>query len=148
MEKEKRVDVLLVEDNLDDTELTIYSLINANDNLSPRHFSNGEDALHYILEEKTFLGQSTIDSLKLIILDLDLTNKMNGMEIIRRIKADEKSRSIPVVVFSASSSQQDIHRAYQLGANSYVIKPKGFDGYLKKIGSLANYWSRVNERIF
>ena len=146
MEKEKQVDVVLVEDSLEDTELTHYSLMNGNDHLQLQHFTNGEEALDFIFKRKTFWGQSTIDHLKLIILDLNLPTKLGGLDIVRKIKAQENTRSIPIVVLSSSKDQKDIHGAYDLGVNSYVVKPDGFDGYLSKISSMAKYWSTVNER--
>jgi len=145
MEKEK-VDVLLVEDNLDDTELTLYALTSGNDRLQLQHFTNGEEALDFIFDKKNYWGQPVTDQLKLIIVDLKLPSSMGGLDIVRRLRSNEHSKSIPIVVLSSSQSEKDIHGAYELGANSYVIKPEGFDGYMKKIGSLANYWSTVNQR--
>lgn len=145
MEKEKQVDVLLVEDNLEDTELTQYSLMSGNGRLQLRHFTNGEDALDFIFKKRTYWGQSVIENLKLIILDLNLPTKLGGFDIVKKIKAEEDTKSIPIVVLSSSRDQKDIQGAYDLGVNSYVVKPNGFDGYLSKISSLANYWSKVNE---
>ena len=145
MEKEK-VDVLLVEDNLDDTELTLYALTSGNDRLHLQHFTNGEEALNFIFDKKNYWGQPMKDQLKLIILDLKLPTKLGGLDIVRRIRSEERTSSIPIVILSASQDEKDIHGAYELGVNSYVVKPSGFDGYVKKIGSLAEYWSMVNER--
>jgi two-component system response regulator len=146
MEREKQVDVLLVEDNLEDTEMTQYSLMSGNDHLRLQHFTNGEDALEFIFKRKTYWGQSVKDSLKLIILDLNLPSKLGGLDIVKRLRAEENTKSIPIVVLSSSKDEKDIHGAYDLGVNSYVVKPDGFDGYLNKVGSLAKYWSTVNER--
>src|SRR5689334_11638163 len=97
MEKEKQVDVLLVEDNLEDTELTQYSLMNGNDHLRLQHFTNGEDALDFIFKTKTYWGQSIKDNLKLIILDLNLPSKLGGLDIVKRLRAEENTKSIPIV---------------------------------------------------
>jgi two-component system response regulator len=145
MEKEK-VDVLLVEDNLDDTELTLYAITSANDRLHLQHFTNGEEALNFIYGKKNYWGQPVKDQLKLIILDLKLPTKLGGLDIVKRIRDEEHTKSIPIVVLSSSQDEKDIHGAYELGVNSYVVKPNEFEGYVKKIGSLANYWSNVNER--
>jgi CheY-like chemotaxis protein len=145
MEKEK-VDVLLVEDNLDDSELTLYALTSGNDRLHLQHFTNGEEALNFIFGKKNYWGQSVKDQLKLIILDLKLPTKLGGLDIVRQLREDENTKAIPIVVLSASSDEKDIQEAYTLGANSYVVKPNGFEGYVKKIGSLATYWSMVNQR--
>lgn len=145
MEKEK-VDVLLVEDNLDDSELTLYAITSANDRLQLQHFTNGEEALKYIFDKKNFWGQPVKDQLKLIILDLKLPTQLGGLDIVKTLRSEEHTKSIPIVVLSSSQNEKDIHGAYELGVNSYVVKPDGFDGYVKKIGSLANYWSIVNQR--
>lgn len=144
MEKEK-VDVLLVEDNLDDKELTLYALTSANDQLQLQHFTNGEEALKFIFDEKNYWGQSVKGQLKLIILDLKLPTALGGLDIVKKLRSDEHTKSIPIVVLSSSRNEKDIHGAYELGVNSYVVKPDGFDGYVKKIGSLAKYWSLVNQ---
>jgi two-component system response regulator len=145
MEKEKQIDVLLIEDSLDDTELTLYSMMNVNDRLHYQHFTNGEDALDFVFNNKTNWGQPIKDCLKLIILDLTLP-KIGGLAIARRFKESEQTRTIPIVVLSSSKNINDIHVAYEIGVNSYVVKPDKFDGYVKKIGSLTSYWSTVNER--
>lgn len=145
MEKEK-VDVLLVEDNLDDSELTLYAITSANDRLHLQHFTNGEEALKFIFDKKNYWGQSAKDQLKLIILDLKLPTQLGGLDIVKALRSEEHTRSIPIVVLSSSKSEKDIHGAYELGVNSYVVKPDGFDGYIKKIGSITNYWSIVNQQ--
>lgn len=145
MEKDN-VDVLLVEDNLDDTELTLYALTSGNDRLQLQHFTNGEEALNFIFDKKNYWGQSVKDQLKLIIVDLKLPSSLGGLDIVKKLRSDERTRSIPIVVLSSSQNEKDIHGAYELGVNSYVVKPEGFDGYMKKIGSLATYWSTVNQR--
>ncbi|HTH56064.1 MAG TPA: response regulator [Cyclobacteriaceae bacterium] len=141
-----KVDVLLVEDNLDDSELTLYALTSANDRLHLQHFTNGEEALSFIFDQKNYWGQTMKDQLKLIIIDLKLPTPLGGLEIIRKLRSEEPTRCIPIVVLSSSQNEKDIHGAYESGANSYVIKPDGFDGYIKKIGSLATYWSTVNQQ--
>ncbi|MBI1767610.1 MAG: response regulator [Bacteroidetes bacterium] len=146
MKKDKQIDMLLVEDNLDDTELTLYALTSANKRLHLEHFTNGEDALNFISQNKSYWGQSVNDGLKLIILDLKLQSKLGGLDIVKKIRREEKTKSIPIVILSSSRDHKDIHGAYELGVNSYVTKPDGFDGYVRKIGSLASYWSTVNER--
>ena len=145
MEKEK-VDVLLVEDNLDDTELTLYALTSANDRLNLQHFTNGEEALKFIFDSKNYWGQSVRDQLKLIIIDLKLPNGPEGLDLVKKLRTDEHTKNIPIVVLSASQNKMDIKGAYAVGANSYVVKPDGFDGYIKKIGSLATYWSTINQQ--
>ncbi|HZX73497.1 MAG TPA: response regulator [Cyclobacteriaceae bacterium] len=145
MEKEKQIDVLLIEDNLDDSELTIYSLLSANDRLRYQHFTNGEEAIEFVFTKRTSWGEPMKDYLKLIIIDLKLPNA-NGFEIARTFKESEHTKTIPIVVLTSSKREHDIHIAYEIGINSYVIKPDKFEGYLNKIGSLTSYWCSVNER--
>ena len=144
-EREKLIDVLLIEDSLDDSELTLYSMMNVNDRLQYHHFTNGEDALDFVFNSKTHLGQSVKDQLKVIILDLTLP-RLGGLDIARKFKESETTRLIPIVILSSSANFTDIRVAYEIGVNSYVVKPDKFEGYVKKIGSLAFYWSFVNER--
>jgi two-component system response regulator len=145
MEKEM-VDVLLVEDNLDDTELTLYALTKGNNRLHLQHFTSGEEALNFLFDKKNYWGQTTNDQLKLIILDLKLPTQLGGLDLVKRLRNEERTKCIPIVVLTSSQDQKDIQGAYELGANSYVIKPNGFEGYLQKIGSLATYWSTVNQQ--
>ncbi|GHN02222.1 response regulator [Cytophagales bacterium WSM2-2] len=145
MEREKQIDVLLIEDNLDDSELTLYSLMVVNDRLRYQHFTNGEDALDFVFNNRTYWGQPIKDNLKLIIIDLKLP-RIGGLDLAKRLKQSDQTRTIPVVVLSSSKDTNDIHVAYEIGVNSYVVKPEKFDGYVKKIGTLASYWSTVNER--
>lgn len=142
-----KVDVLLVEDNLDDSEFTRYAFATANNNLSLRHFTNAEEALEFIFDGHTYWNQPATDSLKLIVLDLNLPSKLGGFDIVSRIRNEERTKSIPIVVLSYSEDESDIHHAYELGVNSYVVKPLEFNRFVKKIASMASYWSTVNERM-
>ena len=144
-EKQRQIDVLLVEDSLDDYELTLYSMMNANDHLHFQHFTSGEEALDFVFNGMTNWGQPVKNNLKLIILDLMLP-KVGGLAIAKRFKESMETKDIPIVILSSSKDSKDIQRAYEIGVNSYVVKPNKFDGYLKKIGSLTSYWSIINER--
>jgi len=145
MEKPKKIDLLLIEDSLDDSELTLYAIMNVDDRLHYQHFTTGEEALDFVFNNKTNWWRPVKDNLKLIILDLELP-KANGLDIAKKFKGSEQTREIPLVVLSSSTNIDDINVAYEIGVNSYVVKPQKFEGYLKKIGSLASYWSTVNER--
>jgi CheY-like chemotaxis protein len=85
------------------------------------------------------------NELKLVLLDLKLP-KLDGLEVLRKIREDERTRTLPVVILTSSREKRDIAEAYKLGVNSYVVKPVGFDNYVKTISSLAFYWSLVNEK--
>lgn len=145
LEKQKQIEVLVVEDSQDDSELTELALVHAKDNIQFVHFSDGADALNFIFAKQQYEGHDIQIGLKLVLLDIRLPT-LNGFEILRQIRGDYSTRMLPVVMLTSSTDEKDVHLAYELGANSYVVKPDGFDGYVKKIGSLAFYWSCVNEK--
>lgn len=143
-EKDEQVDVLLVEDNPDDTELTIHALMDGNKSIGLIHLKNGVEALDFIFGRKPFRNLEIRKRLKLVLLDLKLP-KIDGLEVLRKIREDESNKKLPVVILTSSREQKDITEAYNLGVNSYVVKPVGFDDYMKTISSLAFYWSTLNE---
>lgn len=145
MEKKRQPDVLLVEDSVDDSELTEFSMMQANDLLRLTHLKDGGDALNFIFSEKGFASNGVQSNLKLVVLDLSLPT-VNGLEVLKRIRGNEATKMLPVVILTSSKDERDMAVAYELGANSYVIKPNRFDGFVKKVGSLAFYWSLVNVR--
>ena len=132
--------ILLVEDNADDAELTRLAL--ERHQLGPRvvHLTDGALALDYLLG----VGNHARD-IRFIILDLKLP-KVDGLQVLERIKADPRTRSIPVVILSSSNQERDISRSFESGVNSYVVKPVQLDEYMDKISAVARYWDKVNER--
>jgi two-component system response regulator len=138
-------DVLLVEDNPDDTELTTHALVEGNKAIHLLHLKDGVEALNFIFSKKSYINQKIQNELKLVLLDLKLP-KLDGLEVLRKIREDERTRTLPVVILTSSREKRDITEAYKLGVNSYVVKPVGFDNYVKTISSLAFYWSVVNEK--
>lgn len=145
LEREKKIEVLVVEDSQDDSELTELALVHGKDNIQFIHFSNGVDALNFIFGKKKYEGEEIKNGLKLVLLDIGLPS-LSGFEILKRIRGEYATRMLPVVMLTSSMDEKDLQMAYELGANSYVVKPNGFEGYVKKIGSLAFYWSCVNEK--
>ncbi len=144
-EKTDLIDVLLVEDNPDDTELTIHALTEGNRALHLLHLKDGVEALDFIFAKRSLEKQKIQNDLKLVLLDLKLP-KLDGLEVLRKIREDERTRTLPVVILTSSRERRDIAEAYKLGVNSYVVKPVGFDNYVKTISALAFYWSLVNEK--
>ena len=144
-EKSDLIDVLMVEDNPDDTELTIHALTEGNKSLHLLHLKDGVEALDFIFAKRSLERQKIQNDLKLVLLDLKLP-KLDGLEVLRKIREDERTRTLPVVILTSSRERRDIAEAYKLGVNSYVVKPVGFDNYVKTISSLAFYWSLVNEK--
>jgi len=145
MERRKQIDVVVIEDSIDDRELTEFAMMQADDGIQVLHFKDGVDALNFIFGKKRYEGHEIQSRLKLVVLDLGLPT-IDGLEVLRKIRSEKETKMLPVVILTSSKEQHDVSVAYELGANSYVVKPNGFDGYVKKIGSLAFYWSKVNER--
>lgn len=137
------VEVLLVEDNPRDAELTIRAL--KRHNLANRlvHVKDGAEALDFLFGSGTYEGRSTGTAPRVVLLDLKLP-KVNGLEVLRRMKENEHLRSIPVVIVTSSAEDPDMEAAYQLGANSYVVKPVQFDQFMEAMSKLGVYWLMLN----
>ena len=141
----KDIQILLVEDNASDAEMTIDALkLNGLGN-SILHVKNGAEALDYIFAEGKYIGRHVADGPKVILLDLKMP-KVNGIQVLQRIRADERTRLIPVVILTSSKEDPDIIRCYELGAHSYVVKPVEFDKFQKAISDLGLYWMIVNQK--
>lgn len=142
----KTVDILLVEDNASDAELILISL--EEKKLVPSIFMvrDGEKALDYIFSRGEFSYRKGEDNPKLILLDLKLP-KINGLEVLGSIKENLETKNIPVVILTSSAHNKDIEECYQLGANSYIVKPIGFDEFSKIITHTVKYWLEINHPI-
>jgi two-component system response regulator len=138
------IDILLVEDNPHDAELTIRAL--KKHNLANRLYvvEDGAEALDFIFGRGRYAQRGIADHPKVMLLDLKLP-KLNGLEVLQTIKADELTRTIPVVMVTSSREDPDIKAAYDLGANSYVVKPVDFDAFAQVMSHLGFYWLLVNE---
>ena len=138
------VDILLVEDNPQDAELTTRAL--KKHNLANRLITveDGAEALDFIFCRGKYATRNNGQSPKVVLLDLKLP-KVSGLEVLRALKQDEKTRSIPVVIVTSSREDPDIKTAYALGANSYVVKPVEFDAFAESVSSLGLYWLLVNQ---
>lgn len=131
------VEILLIEDNHDDAELTIRALKKRNLANRLHHIDDGEKALHYL-----FKGSSAFP--KLILLDLKMP-KVDGIEILRRLKEDPEKRIIPVVILTSSKEEQDIVKSYKLGVNAYIVKPVDFEKFLDAVSQLGLFWMLLNQ---
>lgn len=139
------IDILLVEDNLDDAELTIHALKKYNMGNNLFHASDGEEALEFIFATGKFAGQREIEnSPKLILLDIKMP-KVDGFEVLEKIKSDIRTKKTPVVILTSSKEDPDILRCYDLGANSYIVKPVGFESFAQAIMNLGFYWLLLNQ---
>ena len=139
------VDILLVEDNADDSELTLHALNEGKRGMKILHLKDGVEALNFIFGKNSYESNQVQNKLRLILLDLKLP-RLDGFGVLHKIREDERTKLLPVVILTSSSQKSDIAEAYKLGVNSYVVKPVGFDNYVKTISSLAYYWSCVNEK--
>lgn len=142
-----RVEILLVEDNMDDAELAIRALRKANINHNLIHLKNGAEALEFLFGTGEFKDRDLTNTPKVILLDLKMP-KVDGLEVLAQIKTNELTKSIPVVVLTSSKEHPDIKRAYSLGANSYIVKPVEFDEFTKVISDLGLYWLMKNQSHF
>jgi two-component system, response regulator len=138
------VEILLIEDNCDEAELTIRSLKKYNLANKLLHIDDGEEALDFIFSKGKYAGNTSPLHLKLILLDLKLP-KVDGLEILRRIKSDELTKLTPVVVLTSSKEEGDIIQSYRLGVNSYIVKPVNFDSFIKAVSELGLYWVLHNQ---
>jgi len=130
------VDILLVEDNPHDAELTQRALKKIDLTARVAVARDGAEALEYLLSNRP--------KPRVVFLDLKLP-KIDGVEVLRRMRMDDRARSIPVVVLTSSQEERDITECYKLGANSYVVKPVEFDKFYKVVGDLATYWLVLNK---
>ena len=138
------VDILLVEDNPRDAELTVRALKKRN--LANRLFvvEDGVEALDFIFCRGKYAGRAVAQPPKVVLLDLKLP-KLDGLGVLRAIKADERMCKIPVVMVTSSNQDLDIQAAYELGVNSYVVKPVNFDAFVEAMSHLGLYWLLVNQ---
>lgn len=137
------VEILLVEDNPNDAELAMRALKENNLSNSLRWVKDGAEALDFIFATGAYKGRDVDQPPKLIMLDLRLP-KVDGLEVLKKIKADERSRQIPVVVLTSSKEDRDIVDSYRLGVNSYISKPVEFEEFMKTVAELGLYWLILN----
>ncbi len=108
------------------------------------HAKDGAEALEFLFAEGVYAGRSVEKTPKVIMLDLKLP-KVNGIEVLERIKGDERTKNIPVVVLTSSREDSDLTRCYELGVNSYIVKPVEFENFIKAISDLGFYWLLLNQ---
>lgn len=140
----ERVEMLLIEDNPDEAELTIRSLKKNNLANHLIHIDDGEKALDFIFSQGEYSNNTELMRPKLILLDLNLP-KVDGLEILKRVKSDDRTKTIPVVVLTSSKEERDIIESYKLGVNGYIVKPVDFNSFTKAVADIGMYWLILNE---
>ncbi|MEO9871629.1 response regulator [Ekhidna sp.] len=138
------VQVVLVEDSVDDAELTMRSLKNSNFANEITWLKDGEDAINYLQGKGKYADRDITIKPKLILLDLKLP-KLSGIQVLERIKKDKNLDKIPVVVMTSSKENSDLKRCYELGANSYVVKPINFSKFMEVTKEISMYWVLINQ---
>ena len=138
------VEILLVEDNPNDVEMTLRVLKKNNISNRIHVVRDGAEALEFIFCTGAYADRDIKNGPKVVLLDLKLP-KVDGLDVLRQIKADPRTKSIPVVVLTSSREEQDIVRSYQLGTNSYIVKPVDFEQFTEAVRQLGLYWLLLNE---
>ena len=138
------VEVLLVEDSPQDLELALRAFKKANLTNRIEVARDGAEALEFLFCEGPHAGRRIEDGPKVVLLDLKLP-KVDGMEVLRRMKSDPRTRSIPVVVLTSSKEQADVVESYNLGINSYIVKPVNFERFATAVQELGYYWLLLNQ---
>lgn len=144
-ESGQEVDILLVEDNLSDATLTIMALKNKNLANKLLHVKDGAEALDYIFAQGAFSNRKIEETPKVILLDINMP-KVNGLEVLKKMKSDDRTRRIPVVILTSSNEDRDLIECYKLGANSYIVKPVDFDKFTEAVAELGLYWMILNKQ--
>ena len=138
------VEILLVEDNPQDLELALRALEKAKISNRIQVARDGAEALEFVFGEGPHAGRKLTDGPKVILLDLKLP-KVDGLEVLKRLKGDPKTRMIPVVILTSSKEQRDVVESYQLGVNSYIVKPVNFESFAGAVRDLGFYWLLLNQ---
>lgn len=139
-----KVEILLVEDNMSDAELVIRSLGKVGLANHLVHVKDGAEALDFMFATGEFTGRDTMKMPKVILLDIKMP-RVDGIEVLRQLKSHVNTKAIPIVIMTSSKEEQDIVVSYQLGVNSFVVKPVDYNNFSKAVKELGLYWILVNQ---
>lgn len=142
-----QVDILLIEDNEEEATLTIRSLRKHQLVNNLKHIDDGQEALDFVFCRGKYAGRYDSVNPRLIILDLKLP-KVDGLMILKELKNDKRTQSIPVVILTSSQEEKDVIESYRLGVNSYIVKPVNFDSFSKAVSDLGLYWMLLNQNTY
>ncbi len=138
-----QVEILLVEDSKRDAEMTLRALKKHNFANSVHWVKDGAEALDFMFREGAYAGRDPNHTLKIVLLDLKMP-KVDGIEVLRRLKADARTKATPVVVMTSSNEERDVVESYKLGVNSYIVKPVQFESFLETVAKIGLYWVLTN----
>ena len=139
----EEIEILLVEDNPKDAEMTQRALRKHNFGNRLHWVKDGAEALDYVFCRGAYQGREPARSPRLILLDIKMP-KVDGIEVLRQVKADERTRAVPVVVMTSSNEERDVIESYRLGVNSYIVKPVDFAAFLEVVAKIGLYWVLTN----
>jgi len=142
--KDSEVEILLVEDNKSDAEMAIRALTKNKVSDKIVHLNDGAEALEFIFCTGKYAERDIRQLPKLILLDLKMP-KVNGIEVLERLKSDPRTMRVPVVILTSSKENPDLEKCYAKGANSYIVKPVEFVAYVKAVAEMGNYWTSLNQ---
>ena len=145
MEINSEIEILIVEDNPNDAEMTLRALKKNNLSNQVLVLSDGEEAIDFVFSKGKFSNREMHARPKMILLDLKLP-KVDGLEVLKEIKGNEKTKIIPVIVLTSSKEESDMIKSYQLGVNSYIVKPVDFDKFVEAVRELGLYWLLLNQQ--
>jgi CheY-like chemotaxis protein len=140
---QEQVEILLAEDNPEDAEMTIRALRRNNLANQLHWVKDGAEALDYLFGTGEYAGRNTSRPPRLVLLDIKMP-KVDGIEVLRRLKQDDATRRIPVVVMTSSNEERDVFESYRLGVNSYIVKPVQFDAFRETVAKIGMYWVLTN----
>jgi two-component system response regulator len=138
-------EIILVEDNPSDADLIKRALNKNNVANKILHLKDGQEVIDYLFGEGQWKGRTTANTPKVILLDLKMP-KVSGIEVLKKIKSNDETRSIPVVILTSSKEDPDIKECYKLGVNSYVVKPVGFEEFSSTVAQMGLYWLLINQQ--
>ena len=140
---QEQVEILLAEDNPEDAEMTLRALRRNNLANKLHWVKDGAEALDYLFCTGAYAGRDASRPPKLVLLDIKMP-KVDGIEVLRRLKANAATHSIPVVVMTSSDEERDVFESYRLGVNSYIVKPVQFDAFIETVAKIGMYWVLTN----